>query len=835
MCARFVLGEFMMRRHLLIVALFSIIAFAIFVIYTLTNISSNDGEIVMPLDDVYIHFQYARQLAQGQPYVYNIGDSATSGATSFIYPYILAVGYVVGFQGLNLGLWSMIVGGLALIGAMWAIYRLGCYFEAPQWLTIIIPIVFALTGSVSWHAMSGMETMLMVCFSLWTLLAFIEKRLDLLVIFASLLALTRPEGSIMAAIVVLLAGLRLWFDKAASQKIQKLALLTLPIVAIAVQPTVNFLITGSFSASGSQAKSLLGLIPFDEELVFIRIATNVVRLWVEFFTGYSATQDLFYLIILTVPIGIIGILFLLRQREHRVTALLILLWLGSVSAAISTLDTAFWHFKRYQMPLMILFIPLWFIPIAYLLRRFKPLRWIIYGFVIVGLPWAMLSFTSFLTAYQVNIGYVRDQPLAMARWLSENTPDDAIIAVHDVGMMRYIGDRKTLDIVGLTTPDAVQYWRNGVGSVAEFLMKQQPDYIASYGRGHGYGLYMLEETRIYDQPLAEFTVNLDMRLNVALAADKQAIYQPDWEAIITPDTQSAEVLFEVNVADIDSEIAANYAWEMNSYPAFFATAVHDLTILGCDTSHSQSCISIEGARWLSGGERFTVNLDTRDLTGDVLLVSRVHPVNDTSIEVFVNDTLVDTQWIPDAPGNWLDIYTRIPQQLLEKTSVIRIIPNLESGEMYVPAHHQIIVDVDNTTATPEQTIAKFQDDQLMLTDFNFIQSTSEISVTLDWYSTGKTTGDYRFFAHLYNDVNQPPVAQWDNYLSNGMLPLGNWLQGKRQDIISLNIDTLVAGDYQLMIGFYDSATFDRLLPKSSSDIVEILDDGRLILKSVEIK
>lgn len=825
-----------MRRHLLILAVFSILAFAIFAIYAQSNISSNHGEIVMPLDDVYIHFQYARQLAQGQPYIYNTGDPATSGATSFIYPYILAVGYWAGFQGLNLGLWSMIAGCIALIASMWAIHRLGCYFEAPMWLTMIIPILFALTGSVSWHAMSGMETMLMVCFSLWTLLVFTEKRLDLLVMFASLLALTRPEGSIMAAIVMVLAGMRLWFDKSASQKGQKLALLALPVLALAVQPTVNFLITGSFSASGSQAKSLLGLIPFDAELVFARIATNFVRLWLEFFTGYSASQDLFYLILLTVPVGLIGILFLLRQQEHRVTALLILLWLGSVSAAISTLDTAFWHFKRYQMPLMTLFIPLGFIPITYMLRRFKPLRWIIYGFVIMVMPmWAMLSFTSFLGAYQVNIGYVRDQPLAMARWLSENTPEDAIVAVHDVGMMRYMGERKTLDIVGLTTPDAVQYWRNGVGSVAEFLMKQQPDYIASYGRGHGYGLYMLEETRIYDKPLVEFTVNLDPRLNVALAADRQAIYQPDWETIIIPDAQSAEILFEVNVADIESEIAANYAWEMDSYPAFFATGVHDLTILGCDTSHSQSCMSIDGARWLSGQERFSVNIDSLMLTGDVLLVSRVHPINDTSIKIYVDETLVDTQWIPNAPGNWLDIYTRIPQQLLENASVIRIVPDLESSEVYVPARHQIIVNADDTTMMPEQTTAMFQDDQLMLSDFNVIQSTSEISITLDWYSTGRTTGDYRFFAHLYNDSNQPPVAQWDNYVSNGTLPLGNWLQGERQDTISLNIDTLVAGDYQLMIGFYDSATFDRLLPKSSSDTIEILDDGRLILKSVEIK
>ena len=106
------------RRSLYIWALFCVIAGATFLAYVLTSLANGHGEFVMPLDDVYIHFQYARQMAAGQPYIYNPGLPATSGATSFLYPYVLAVGYLVGFQGLKLGLWAMIVGALALANAM---------------------------------------------------------------------------------------------------------------------------------------------------------------------------------------------------------------------------------------------------------------------------------------------------------------------------------------------------------------------------------------------------------------------------------------------------------------------------------------------------------------------------------------------------------------------------------------------------------------------------------------------------------------------------------------------------------------------------------------------
>jgi len=823
-----------MRRTALILTLFFIIVLAIFIRYFVVQIG--DFDVVMPLDDVYIHFQYARQFALGEPYVYNPGDAPTSGATSFIYPYILAFGYMLGFQGLNLGLWSMIVGCLALVGSMWAIYRLCCLFDAPLWLSILTPVSFALTGSFSWHAMSGMETMLMVCFTLWTLLAFIEKRLSMFVVVAVLLALTRPEGSIMAGIASGLYILHLWFDKSTHLSVRQFGLLLLPILAFGVQPAVNFLLTGSFSASGSQAKSLLGVIPQDWSAIINRVIENFVRLWVELFTGYSPSQDLWYVIILTVPMGLVGLVFLLGRRKYRVTALMLVLWLLGVSSAISTLDTAFWHFKRYQMPLFVLFIPLSVIPVIWSLKRFPKVRWSTYAFDIVIVPlFIVITFSSFLTRYEVNIDYVRQQPLAIAYWLSANTPEDSVVAVHDVGMMRYMGGRKTLDIVGLTTPNAAPYWRNGVGSVAEFLIKHQPDYIASYGWGHGYGLYMLEDTAIYGEPLAEFSVNLDPQLNVALAADKQAIYQPDWEAIVQPLLDVDDVLLDVNVADIESEREAYYRWQNTDPVSGFATLVYEFELLGCDISYSQFCNVIEGARQMTGEDSILVDLSGQSDSETVILRSRVHPIDAVALDIYVSGNLIDTQWIPKNPGHWLDIETRLDANALYSNAQIKMIPHLEAGQVYMPARHTILQDRYDLSQPPDTAIANYQDTHLQLTDYQLEQTDNELSLTLDWYTDGQTTGDYRFFVHLYDDINQPPVAQWDNYLGNATLPLGNWLEGARQDTITLNISELESGEYELMIGFYEAQTHVRLMPISDNELIIIHADNRLVLQTVEIE
>ena len=57
------------------------------------------GEWSAPLDDVFIHFDYARATARGYPFQWSAGNGYSSGNTSLLYPFVLATGYLVGFRG----------------------------------------------------------------------------------------------------------------------------------------------------------------------------------------------------------------------------------------------------------------------------------------------------------------------------------------------------------------------------------------------------------------------------------------------------------------------------------------------------------------------------------------------------------------------------------------------------------------------------------------------------------------------------------------------------------------------------------------------------------------
>ncbi|MCZ2094827.1 MAG: hypothetical protein LC121_00885, partial [Anaerolineae bacterium] len=282
------------RRSLFILLICVALALVVFTFYYTISRTQGGGQVVMPLDDAYIHFQYAHQIAVGQPYVYNPGLPATSGATSFLYPYLLAVGDLLGFRGLNLGVWAMQIGAAALALSAWLVYRI-VVLAAPAWLATIFAVAFALDGWIAWHFMSGMETGLVILFALLTLYAVLARRLRLGVFAMTLLALIRPEGgllAVIAAVIMLVQALRgapvksrrgipsRWTLR------REWLLLLIPVLAVGVQPLVNLLLTGSAVASGNAAKSLFGIIPFDFGAIIGRVLANFVRMWREFGSDY---------------------------------------------------------------------------------------------------------------------------------------------------------------------------------------------------------------------------------------------------------------------------------------------------------------------------------------------------------------------------------------------------------------------------------------------------------------------------------------------------------------------------------------------------------------------
>lgn len=229
------------------------------------NLFYNGGTLSAPLDDVFIHLQYARQIGEGQWLSYNDGDPASTGASSFLYVLILGTARFIGFDG-NALLGFALFLGLALLVVTVVLGReLGrrlCGEGAGTWAGVLI----STNGVFLWGATGGMEISLLAALFLGTLVAFahelVTQRFILTPVLGALTALTRMEGLIFAGIIAaaiiftLIRDLRKrQLSSAGFFKAAPLALL--PVFAGTLLLLFYRLVTGTSSANGMLAKSLL--------------------------------------------------------------------------------------------------------------------------------------------------------------------------------------------------------------------------------------------------------------------------------------------------------------------------------------------------------------------------------------------------------------------------------------------------------------------------------------------------------------------------------------------------------------------------------------------------
>ena len=142
------------------------------------SLSASADPLLMPLDDTYIHFQYARSLPTASRWFTTPAILPRPAARAWYTRPLLAVGYLAGFTGWTLAYWALLAWACWLPGrgvagvldragqsaAPGASVRAGVC--AVRWRC-----AFALSGPFIWAALSGMETTLFVFVVLLTLYA----------------------------------------------------------------------------------------------------------------------------------------------------------------------------------------------------------------------------------------------------------------------------------------------------------------------------------------------------------------------------------------------------------------------------------------------------------------------------------------------------------------------------------------------------------------------------------------------------------------------------------------------------------------------------------------
>src|SRR5579864_9676452 len=130
------------------------------------------GGLGWPLDDSWIHLQFARNLAAGRGLTYNGGELVT-GSTAPLWTALLAL--LAYLPGSPLA-WAQLAGALLYVASIDATWRLARELDLSPGLAALAAGLTVGTGWMVWSALSGMEIPLFVLLSAWGMVLHLRER-----------------------------------------------------------------------------------------------------------------------------------------------------------------------------------------------------------------------------------------------------------------------------------------------------------------------------------------------------------------------------------------------------------------------------------------------------------------------------------------------------------------------------------------------------------------------------------------------------------------------------------------------------------------------------------
>ncbi|MEU4372035.1 hypothetical protein [Pseudonocardia alni] len=594
--------------------------------FVAVSVAYNRGSLVPPLDDVYIHLQYARQLGDGEPLRYQPGAEITTGASSLLWMVLLGAAHAVGFD----GRWLLAVAvaggvvGVALAAAFTsaAATRLGG--RAAGWWAGLLT---ALCGPLLWGGASGMEVGLLAALVTGTLLSYLRERprFRWTPVVAALLALTRPEGFLVAVAFTAamawtllrscpgtppgeLSWLRWQRGFPSGRAAARGLLVAAPVVVFAAQLLLFRVLTGTSQANGVLAKSWLHTGFLHQPL---EIADHVQRNVAALLASLAGLSGQDVLAPLALVVAVLGVAALAARRE-RTLAVALGGGLVLVVAAVATLTTAMWQDLRYLQP----FLPLLLLLVV-LGAGLVPHRAARGGLLAVVLLFTVAATPAWALRLGQQASAMREGPVSVAQWIAGNVPPGDVVAVNDVGAAAWFGGHRTVDLVGLTTNGMAAPSLNGPGTLYEALRALPPDerpqWFAVFDRWGGVpvadlgraGLLGTEPVITFGLagPARPISASAPQTCQIDRSCDRVSIWRADWSAADSTQAPDAPVpgriVDHLNVGDTADEAA--HGWTT------------DPPVLGVqpDSVLDRSVVApgrlvADSGRHVVGGESFTL-------------------------------------------------------------------------------------------------------------------------------------------------------------------------------------------------------------------------------------
>jgi hypothetical protein len=624
------------RRHGLRAALTLVVAFAAI----RAVLRATGGVPAVPLDDAFIHFEYARSFWEGRGFSYTEGALPAAGATSLLWPLLLTLPYGFGLRGESV-IWAAWVFGFVALGFLAHETRRACDRLLSKDAAIAAELMVLSFGGYVWFAASGMEVVPLA----WVLMRSARRAAEWweagtprdrpteLLVLAVLGPLIRPEGvvaslSIAATVLLGARGRARLFGVGA-------------LLSPAIPALVNLLAAGTTTTTTATVKWLPMNPYLDLPEIGAQVQENLEllfgtlldgRIWSAVFLPERSGLVLWPAVPALIAMGV--------ARHARVRAAL----LGAVAIGMllpATYDSFLWNRLRYLWP----FMAAWFVGVAALAdaagaaaARLEPslarLRLLASGAVIGGLL-SHLGWT--LDDLGTSADAIRRQQAALGQWARDALPEDAVLGVNDTGAIAYFSGRRTFDVVGLTTAGEARYWAAGAGSRFEHYERLGSSALPSH--------FIVYPAWFALSPLlGELLTERSVPGATILGGETMAAHVADYSSFgsaarpTDPTLVGCGLLDTLDVADLESE-------REHAYELFDATSAGNVALAEGDR--------VDGGRKGRTAERFSLKVAPR-----AWVVARVESDAPTELELSLDGRPAARALVE--PGAWREVSLPVP-------------------------------------------------------------------------------------------------------------------------------------------------------------------------------
>ncbi|MCC6556593.1 MAG: hypothetical protein IT372_26840 [Polyangiaceae bacterium] len=521
-----------------------------------------------PLDDVYIHYDFARSAALGRPFQWIPGNGYSSGGTSLTYPLALAPGWLLGFRGAWLGLFAAILACASLLDLCRSARLLvdpGSGAEGPalgprpppsaRWVAWAAPAFVVAVPLLDWSWFSGMEVALFGAVLGRALVAV--RRVERAQparrrgaalragVWCALLVATRPEAIALAAPLGVAVAHAAGSLRAAGLLLRGLG----PTAALlGAQAAANRALTGEWAAAGAVRK----LIPSNPYLAPLDVAgeaiKNLVALRAQALDAALGGADHAWIL------PALGLVAALDRRARRVAAPLLAGAYGSL-LLVSFNATARYQNLRYAAPALAMLLVAALLGAEAIARRGRAAALLAAGLALAALAAPSRWFPRQIDHFARASRNIVEQQVEVGRRLAAMPSPPRRVLLGDAGAIPYVSGLSAIDGLGLGGYRGLPFARasvHGVPAVVELIERldeaERPDAFALYP-SWWIGLADVFGRRVGSVKIED---------NVICAADEKVIYEADWSALARPGERRAGAIDELDVADLVDERAHAY-------------------------------------------------------------------------------------------------------------------------------------------------------------------------------------------------------------------------------------------------------------------------------------